>query len=209
MNIWLHFSKASPLAAGGISSYHIFCIIHFGESPLSFAFKTWEEKRSWFRVVRVFNLSGWAKVPNEIPGKDPEMWISWEMAEDLGHSLLWCGCVEGEEEAICKRVWVCKAASKCVSHAAQFIHHAFLRKSFPCLARAYYHRNIIEHFFLCFRPMRQLPSHWNHNRRCLHITFWPVCEARMGTCTFAFRWWRLSSPQSPVCLTQPSLGRGW
>jgi hypothetical protein len=45
MNIWLHSSKAAPLAAGGIPSYYISCIIHFGQSPLSFAFKNLREKR--------------------------------------------------------------------------------------------------------------------------------------------------------------------
>lgn len=30
-------------------------------------------------------------MPNVVPGTNPEMWISWEMKEELGHSLMRCG----------------------------------------------------------------------------------------------------------------------
>lgn len=77
------------------------------------------------------------------------------------------------EGTTCKWVWACKPASKCVLHAALFTYHAFLNNHFPCLTSAHCRRNILEHCFLCFRLMQQLPWHWSHCRWCWHIEFCP------------------------------------
>lgn len=84
-------------------------------------------------------------------------------ARSFSH-LMWVCKWKGREQA-------CKPASKYVLYAPLLIHHAFPSSHCPCLTRAYYHRNIIEHCFVCCHQMQDVTCHWSHNRWGLHITF--------------------------------------
>lgn len=89
----------------------------------------------------------------------------------------------GWGQQACNQVWACMPAGKYVLYAALFIQNTFLRNHLPCLARAYYHRNILEHCFLCSHPMPGLPCHQSPSRQCCALHFGVFVEPKRALAT--------------------------
>lgn len=105
----------------------------------------------------------------------------------------------GWGQQACNQVWACMPAGKYVLYAALFIQHTFLRNHLPCLARAYYHRNILEHCFLCSHPMLGLPCYQSPSRQCCALHFGVFVEPKRALAT-VYSGDMPSSPPSPCPL---------
>ena len=128
------------------------------------------------------------------------MWISWEMTEELGHSLSHLGWEWRAKAKECSK----KPTSMCVFHAALFIYPAFAGPASHAWLVHYHWRNIAEYCCLCLYLVQGQPRHRNQHRWCLYIAFWPGCGAGVDPCCYVL-WWRVLSHHTALLC----LGRAW